>query len=458
MTFEVIVLAAGKGTRMQSREPKVMQDLAGRSLFSHVMTTAAGLQPSHIHVVHGHDDGVLQRVVQQLSGVNWVCQDQQLGTAHAVLQALPAVNPKSDVLVLYGDVPLIKQPTLASLVAAVAGRNLVVLTAHVPEPGGYGRVVRGRDGSVARIVEERDANEDEKAICEINTGFIAAPATVLSRLLERIGNENDQGEYYLTDAVGHAVESGTPVLTHTTTDIDEVSGVNTAQQLARLERAYQARQAEELMRAGLCLRDPIRFDLRGTMEFGTDCMIDVNVLLVGHVVLGNNVTIGTNCTVVDSELGDGVSVKPNSVIEGARVGSDCSIGPFARLRSGTVLAKGARVGNFVELKETRMGEGSKANHLAYVGDAEIGRNVNIGAGVITCNYDGANKHKTLIGDDAFIGSDSQLVAPVEVGPGATVGAGSTLTSNAPAGKLTLSRSKQVTRDNWQRPQKKDQVK
>ena len=458
MTFEVIVLAAGKGTRMQSREPKVMQDLAGRSLFSHVMTTAAGLQPSHIHVVHGHDDGVLQRVVQQLSGVNWVCQDQQLGTAHAVLQALPAVNPKSDVLVLYGDVPLIKQPTLASLVAAVAGRNLVVLTAHVPEPGGYGRVVRGRDGSVARIVEERDANEDEKAICEINTGFIAAPATVLSRLLERIGNENDQGEYYLTDAVGHAVESGTPVLTHTTTDIDEVSGVNTAQQLARLERAYQARQAEELMRAGLCLRDPIRFDLRGTMEFGTDCMIDVNVLLVGHVVLGNNVTIGTNCTVVDSELGDGVSVKPNSVIEGARVGSDCSIGPFARLRSGTVLAKGARVGNFVELKETRMGEGSKANHLAYVGDAEIGRNVNIGAGVITCNYDGANKHKTLIGDDAFIGSDSQLVAPVEVGPGATVGAGSTLTGNAPAGKLTLSRSKQVTRDNWQRPQKKDQVK
>ena len=447
MTFEVIVLAAGKGTRMQSREPKVMQDLAGRSLFSHVMTTAAGLQPSHIHVVHGHDDGVLQRAVQQLSGVNWVCQDQQLGTAHAVLQALPAVNPKSDVLVLYGDVPLIKQPTLASLVAAVAGRNLVVLTAHVPEPGGYGRVVRGRDGSVARIVEERDANEDEKAICEINTGFIAAPATVLSRLLERIGNENDQGEYYLTDAVGHAVESGTPVLTHTTTDIDEVSGVNTAQQLARLERAYQARQAEELMRAGLCLRDPIRFDLRGTMEFGTDCMIDVNVLLVGHVVLGNNVTIGTNCTVVDSELGDGV-----------RVGSDCSIGPFARLRSGTVLAKGARVGNFVELKETRMGEGSKANHLAYVGDAEIGRNVNIGAGVITCNYDGANKHKTLIGDDAFIGSDSQLVAPVEVGPGATVGAGSTLTSNAPAGKLTLSRSKQVTRDNWQRPQKKDQVK
>ena len=458
MTFEVIVLAAGKGTRMQSREPKVMQDLAGRSLFSHVMTTAAGLQPSHIHVVHGHDDGVLQRVVQQLSGVNWVCQDQQLGTAHAVLQALPAVNPESDVLVLYGDVPLIKQPTLASLVAAVAGRNLVVLTAHVPEPGGYGRVVRGRDGSVARIVEERDANEDEKAICEINTGFIAAPATVLSRLLERIGNENDQGEYYLTDAVGHAVESGTPVLTHTTTDIDEVSGVNTAQQLARLERAYQARQAEELMRAGLCLRDPIRFDLRGTMEFGTDCMIDVNVLLVGHVVLGNNVTIGTNCTVVDSELGDGVSVKPNSVIEGARVGSDCSIGPFARLRSGTVLATGARVGNFVELKETRMGEGSKANHLAYVGDAEIGRNVNIGAGVITCNYDGANKHKTLIGDDAFIGSDSQLVAPVEVGPGATVGAGSTLTGNAPAGKLTLSRSKQVTRDNWQRPQKKDQVK
>ena len=458
MTFEVIVLAAGKGTRMQSREPKVMQDLAGRSLFSHVMTTAAGLQPSHIHVVHGHDDGVLQRVVQQLSGVNWVCQDQQLGTAHAVLQALPAVNPESDVLVLYGDVPLIKQPTLASLVAAVAGRNLVVLTAHVPEPGGYGRVVRGRDGAVARIVEERDANEDEKAICEINTGFIAAPATVLSRLLERIGNENDQGEYYLTDAVGHAVESGTPVLTHTTTDIDEVSGVNTAQQLARLERAYQARQAEELMRAGLCLRDPIRFDLRGTMEFGTDCMIDVNVLLVGHVALGNNVTIGTNCTVVDSELGDGVSVKPNSVIEGARVGSDCSIGPFARLRSGTVLATGARVGNFVELKETRMGEGSKANHLAYVGDAEIGRNVNIGAGVITCNYDGANKHKTLIGDDAFIGSDSQLVAPVEVGPGATVGAGSTLTGNAPAGKLTLSRSKQVTRDNWQRPQKKDRVK
>jgi bifunctional UDP-N-acetylglucosamine pyrophosphorylase/glucosamine-1-phosphate N-acetyltransferase len=409
-------------------------------------------------VVHGHDEGVLQRAVQQLSGVNWVCQEQQLGTAHAVLQALPTVNPESDVLVLYGDVPLIKQSTLASLVAAVAGRNLVVLTAQVPDPSGYGRVVRGRDGSVARIVEERDADEDEKAICEVNTGFIAAPATVLSRLLERIGNENDQGEYYLTDAVSLAVESGTPVLTQTTTDIDEVSGVNTPQQLARLERGYQARQAEELMHEGLCLRDPTRFDLRGTMEFGTDCMIDVNVLLVGHVVLGNDVTIGANCTVLDSELGDGVTVNPNSVIEGAKVGSDCSIGPFARLRSGTELAARARVGNFVELKETRMGEGSKANHLAYVGDAEVGRNVNIGAGVITCNYDGANKHKTLIGDDAFIGSDSQLVAPVEIGPGATIGAGSTLTGNAPAGKLTLSRSKQVTRDNWQRPQKKDRVK
>ena len=370
-------------------------------------------------------------------------------------QALPTVNPESDVLVLYGDVPLIKQSTLASLVAAVAGRNLVVLTAQVPDPSGYGRVVRGRDSSVARIVEERDADEDEKAICEVNTGFIAAPATVLSRLLERIGNKNDQGEYYLTDAVSLAVESGTPVLTQTTTDIDEVSGVNTPQQLARLERGYQARQAEELMHEGLCLRDPTRFDLRGTMEFGTDCMIDVNVLLVGHVVLGNDVSIGANCTVLDSELGDGVTVNPNSVIEGAKVGSDCSIGPFARLRSGTELAARARVGNFVELKETRMGEGSKANHLAYVGDAEVGRNVNIGAGVITCNYDGANKHKTLIGDDAFIGSDSQLVAPVEIGPGATIGAGSTLTGNAPAGKLTLSRSKQVTRDNWQRPQKKD---
>ena len=455
MTFEVIVLAAGKGTRMQSREPKVMQDLAGKSLFSHVMTTAAELQARRIHVVHGHNKDVLQDTVQQLTGVNWICQDRQLGTAHAVLQALPTVSPESDVLVLYGDVPLIKQSTLASLVAAVAGRNLVVLTAQVPDPSGYGRVVRGRDGSVARIVEERDADEDEKAICEVNTGFIAAPATVLSRLLERIGNENDQGEYYLTDAVSLAVESGTPVLTQTTTDIDEVSGVNTPQQLARLERGYQARQAEELMHEGLCLRDPTRFDLRGTMEFGTDCMIDVNVLLVGHVVLGNDVTIGANCTVLDSELGDGVTVNPNSVIEGAKVGSDCSIGPFARLRSGTELAARARVGNFVELKETRMGEGSKANHLAYVGDAEVGRNVNIGAGVITCNYDGANKHKTLIGDDAFIGSDSQLVAPVEIGPGATIGAGSTLTGNAPAGKLTLSRSKQVTRDNWQRPQKKD---
>ena len=242
MTFEVIVLAAGKGTRMQSREPKVMQDLAGKSLFSHVMTTAAGLQASRIHVVHGHDEGVLQRSVRKLSGVNWICQDQQLGTAHAVLQALPTVSPESDVLVLYGDVPLIKQPTLVSLVAAVAGRNLVVLTAHVPEPSGYGRVVRGRDGAVARIVEERDADEDEIAICEVNTGFIAAPAIVLGRLLERIGNENYQGEYYLTDAVSLAVESGTPVLTHTTTDVDEVSGVNTPQQLARLERGYQARR------------------------------------------------------------------------------------------------------------------------------------------------------------------------------------------------------------------------
>ena len=451
MTVEVIVLAAGKGTRMWSQQPKVLLDLAGRPLLEHVITTLAGLETDRVHVVYGHGADQVLTLSDHWPGLNWVCQDQQLGTGHAVLQALPAVADGATVLVVYGDVPLIRYQTLEKLVRAAGSERLAVLTCELPDPAGYGRVLRGTDGRVTGIVEEKDASPAEQAVSEINTGFLAAPAARLKEWLNRVDNQNAQGEYYLTDIVGHAVAAGTEVATCSATDRAEIRGVNTRGELALLERVYQLRQAERFMEAGLSLRDPARFDVRGTLEFAAECSIDVNVVVAGHVTLGERVSIGPNCYLRDCTLADGVTVSANSVIEGATVGNDCSIGPFARLRSGTRLAENSRVGNFVELKASRMGPGSKANHLAYVGDAEVGSNVNIGAGVITCNYDGASKHKTVIGDNAFIGSNSQLVAPVKVGAGATIGAGSTISRNAEEGKLTLTRSKQVTIDHWQRP-------
>ena len=454
MTVEVIVLAAGKGTRMSSNRPKVLQDLAGRPLLEHVITTLGTLDTSRIHVVYGHGAEQILALSENWPGINWVCQAQQLGTGHAVLQALPAVADSAQILVVYGDVPLIRSQTLKAVMQAAGREHLAVLTCELSDPTGYGRILRNPDGRVTGIVEEKDASPAQQAISEINTGFLAAPAARLKEWLNVVDNNNSQGEYYLTDIVSHAVAAGIEVVTCSASDRDEIRGVNTQGELARLERVYQLRQAERFMNNGLSLRDPARFDVRGTLVFAADCSIDVNVVIAGSVTFGERVSIGANCFLRDCTLGDGVTVNANSVLEGATVGAGCSIGPFARLRPGTELAEKARVGNFVELKAARLGHGSKANHLAYVGDADVGNHVNIGAGVITCNYDGANKHKTVIGDDAFIGSNSQLVAPVEIGAGATIGAGSTISRNAEKGKLTLTRSKQVTFENWQRPKKK----
>jgi bifunctional UDP-N-acetylglucosamine pyrophosphorylase/glucosamine-1-phosphate N-acetyltransferase len=449
--LHIIVLAAGQGTRMRSRLPKVLHGVGGKPMLGHVVDTARVLSADAIHVVHGHGAEEVRRRFEA-GDVRWAHQKEQLGTAHAVLQAMPGVPDDATVLVLYGDVPLIRPETLQSAIDSAA-KALVLVTAQVSEPRGYGRILRDRRKAVKGIVEENDASPAQKKIREINTGFVAAPARRLRGWLKKVGNRNAKGEYYLTDIVAMAARDRVRIAT-VSADEQEILGVNDRSQLAQIERIFQQRQAERLMREGLALRDPMRFDLRGELRFGRDAVIDVNVVIEGRVVLGEGVSIGAGCHIRDCEIGDGSEVLPHSVLEGAHIGSHCHVGPFARLRPGTVLANHARVGNFVETKNTRLGEHSKANHLAYVGDAEVGRDVNIGAGVITCNYDGANKHRTVIGDGAFIGSDTQLVAPVEVGAGATIGAGSTITRAAPADKLTVSRVKQQTIEGWKRPVKK----
>jgi bifunctional UDP-N-acetylglucosamine pyrophosphorylase/glucosamine-1-phosphate N-acetyltransferase len=385
--------------------------------------------------------------------VRWVLQEPQLGTAHAVGQAMDGVDADSRVLVLYGDVPLIGVESLHALLAGAGAGRLAVMTARLDRPAGYGRVVRDASDRVVRIVEERDASDAERAIDEINTGFLAVDSGLLRGWLERVGNHNSRGEYYLTDVVALAVADGVAIDSHRVEDSADVLGVNSQAELARAERRWQHRRAAELMAGGLRLMDPERFDLRGELRFGSDCVIDVNVVVEGTVELGDNVRIGANCLLRDVRVGNDVEIKPCSVLEGARLDTGTSAGPFARLRPGTILAEGARVGNFVEVKNSTLGPGSKVNHLSYVGDAEVGRDVNIGAGVITCNYDGARKHRTVIGDGAFIGSDSQLVAPVTVGAGATIGAGSTITRDAPEGQLTLSRAEQKSLAEWRRPSK-----
>jgi bifunctional UDP-N-acetylglucosamine pyrophosphorylase/glucosamine-1-phosphate N-acetyltransferase len=385
--------------------------------------------------------------------VRWVLQQQQLGTGHAVMQALPLIPDDHLVLVLYGDVPLIRSETLRRLVDDASGGALALLTVKLADPTGYGRIVRGDNGAVQRIVEQKDASVVELAISECNTGLLAAPAGRLKQWLGRLRNDNAQGEYYLTDTVGMAVAEGLPVQAIVVNDADEVAGVNDRAQLAALERALQRRQARALMQAGLTLADPARFDLRGQLTFGRDCVIDVNVVLSGRVVLGNRVQIGPNCVIRDTEIGDDTIIEPNSVIDSARIGVDCRVGPFARLRPGSELDEKAKVGNFVEVKAAALRRGAKVNHLSYIGDAEVGRDANIGAGTITCNYDGANKHRTVIGAGAFIGSGTNLVAPVTVGDGATIGAGSTITRDAPAEQLTLTRAPQKTLSGWQRPRK-----
>jgi bifunctional UDP-N-acetylglucosamine pyrophosphorylase/glucosamine-1-phosphate N-acetyltransferase len=450
--LQVVVLAAGQGKRMHSDLPKVVHPLAGRPLLSHVIDTARLLAPTRLCVVVGHG---AQAVRDALGGapVEWAVQREQLGTGHAVMQALPHLDPGGTVLVLYGDVPLIASGTLRSLVDAAAGGSLALLTQELDNPKGYGRIVRDASGRVSRIVEEKDASAGERALREVNTGILAAPRAKLEAWLSGLGNDNAQREYYLTDVVAAAVAADVPVEVRHPREPYECLGVNSKAELASLERHYQMTQAAQLLESGVTLADPARIDVRGELRCGRDVSIDVNCIFEGRVVLGDGVRIGANCILRDVTIGAGTEVKPFSLLEEASVGANARIGPYARIRPGTELADDVHVGNFVEVKASTMGRGSKANHLAYVGDSTVGSGVNIGAGTITCNYDGANKHRTVIEDDVHIGSDVQLVAPVTVGKGATIGAGATITKDVPPGGLTLTEKKQVTRPGWQRPRK-----
>ncbi len=449
--LEVIILAAGKGTRMRSTLPKVLHPIAHRPMLAHVIDTARELGAARIHVVYGHGG---EQVREAIGGkeISWVEQAEQLGTGHAVEQAMPGVGDDALVLVLYGDVPLIGSDTLRPLVEH-SGDGAALLSVRLADPTGYGRIVRDADGAVERIVEQKDASADELAIDEGNTGILAAGAASLRRWLAALDNDNAQGEFYLTDVIALCRGEGHSVEGLVCADEEEVAGVNDRLQLARLERAYQRRQAERLMREGVSLADPARFDLRGELTTGSDCSIDVGVIIEGRVQLGDNVHIGAHSVLRDVSLGDGCTVQPMTLLEGVEAGERCNFGPYARVRPGSRFEGETHVGNFVEVKNSHIARGSKMGHLSYIGDTEMGARVNIGAGTITCNYDGANKHRTLIGDDAFIGSDSQLVAPVSVGDGATIGAGSTISKDAPAGELTLSRVKQSSIKNWKRPQK-----
>jgi bifunctional UDP-N-acetylglucosamine pyrophosphorylase / glucosamine-1-phosphate N-acetyltransferase len=453
MTLATVILAAGKGTRMKSALPKVLHAIAGKPMVAHVVEAARALAPRSITVVYGHGG---EQVRQVLAGhsLNWALQAEQLGTGHAVAQAMPFVS-EDIVLILYGDVPLIQPDTLRALVARANASTLALLTLNMDNPTGYGRIIRDADGRVQRIVEQKDANDAELAVDEINTGILACPRAFLAEVLPTLKSNNAQGEYYLTDVIALAVQAGLTIDTLQPAHGWEVDGVNDRVQLARLERIYQQVQAERLMRAGVTVMDPARLDVRGQIQCGTDILLDINTALIGDVTLGDRVSVGPNCVIRNAHIADDSVIEAHSVIDGARIGQGCHVGPFARLRPGTVLADHARIGNFVETKNAHLGEGAKANHLSYLGDAEIGAHSNIGAGTITCNYDGVNKSKTRIGERAFIGSNSALVAPVSIGDGATVGAGSVITTDVPDDQLGVGRSKQRNIAGWQRPKKKD---
>ncbi len=452
MVLDVVILAAGQGKRMRSRLPKVLHTVGGRPLLGHVIDCARALAPRAIHVVIGHG-GERVRGGLDAPDVCWVTQDRQLGTGHAVAQVLPSIPDTSSLLVLYGDVPLLQPETLRPLLCDAATEALAVLTAEPADPSGYGRIVRDPDGTVVRIVEQRDASPAERAIREINTGILAAPARWLRRWVGQLDNRNAQGEYYLTDCVALAVADRVPVAASRAVDATEVAGVNDRLQLATVERLHQRRRAQRLLLDGVTLADPARLDVRGEIDSAPDVTVDIDVVLSGRVELGEGVSIGPYCVIRDSRIGAGTVIESHSVIEGAVIGTGCRIGPFAHLRSGTVLEPGVHIGNFVETKNAMVGAGSKANHLSYLGDATVGSGVNIGAGAITCNYDGANKHRTVIEDDVFIGSNTALVAPIHVSRGATVGAGSTLSRDVLADGLTLTRGPLREVRGWKRPRK-----
>lgn len=452
--LSVVILAAGKGTRMRSVLPKVLHPLAGIPLLQHVVETASQLQPNAIQVVYGYGGEQVPRQLSELE-LSWVLQTEQLGTGHAVGQALAEMEMEMEgtVLVLYGDVPLIKTKTLTTLLEQSRTSGFSLLTVTLQNPAGYGRIIRDGKGRVARIVEQKDATAEELEVNEVNTGILAVTTQQLRAWVDALESDNAQGEFYLTDIVEMAVREGVEVVTVSASTREEVQGVNDRLQLAQLERLYQQQQADELMRRGVTLMDPSRFDLRGSLVTGEDVTIDINVIFEGEVTLGDGVKIGSNCHIRNAVIESNTEILSNTVVDSAEIGPDCRVGPFARIRPGTQLLRSNHIGNFVELKNAQVATGSKVNHLSYVGDSTIGARVNIGAGVITCNYDGANKHRTTIGDDAFIGSDTQLVAPVEVEAGATIGAGSTIVKTAPADQLTLSRARQLSLKGWKRPKK-----
>ncbi|WP_370980540.1 bifunctional UDP-N-acetylglucosamine diphosphorylase/glucosamine-1-phosphate N-acetyltransferase GlmU [Agaribacterium sp. ZY112] len=450
---DVIILAAGKGTRMRSSKPKVLHTIGAKPLVQHVIDCAKELNAEKAIVVVGHGG---EEVKAEVSGeaLVFVEQTEQLGTGHAVAQALPELNENKPVLILYGDVPLIQPETLKTLLSGVSDNSMALLTVELANPTGYGRIIRNKNGDVEAIVEQKDASDEQLAICEGNTGVMAVNSNKLQAWLPKLSNNNAQGEYYLTDIIEMARSEAMDVVAVKAANEVEVAGINNRLQQAELERAFQKLEAEKLMQQGLCLLDPARFDLRGSLTVGMDCEIDVNCVIIGQVELGNNVTVGPNCVLKNVKIGDKTNIDANSVLEDSTVGERCQIGPYARLRPATVLANGAKIGNFVETKKATIGLGSKVNHLSYVGDAKVGDGVNIGAGTITCNYDGVNKSLTEIEDGAFIGSNTALVAPVKIGLNSTVAAGSTVTKGSEEGQLVLSRAKQRNIDGWARPSKK----
>lgn len=451
-SLSVVILAAGKGTRMYSDLPKVLHPLAGKPMVQHVIDTALKLGAQNVHLVYGHGGDLLKDKLSD-QPLNWVLQAEQLGTGHAMQQAAPHFSDDEDVLMLYGDVPLISEETLQRLLAAKPQGGIGLLTVKLVDPTGYGRIVREND-NVVGIVEHKDATAEQHKINEINTGILVASGRDLKRWLGKLDNNNAQGEYYITDIIALAHQEGNKIEAVYPDRLSEVEGVNNRLQLSALEREYQSEQAQKLLLAGVMLLDPARFDLRGELIHGRDISIDTNVIIEGNVKLGDRVRIATGCVLKDCVIGDDCEISPYTVIENATLAAECTVGPFARLRPGADLAEKAHVGNFVEMKKARLGKGSKAGHLSYLGDAEIGDNVNIGAGTITCNYDGANKFKTIIGDDVFVGSDTQLVAPVTIGNGVTIAAGTTVTKDVAEKELVLSRVKQTHIQGWKRPVKK----